>query len=375
MLAQKRSRGWVFTLFKYTDEDINRLQQLGEQVQYIRFGKELTLEKQKPHLQGFIYFHNAKSGVSAQRWIDGPVKPARKPHVETARGTIAQNKAYTSKEGEWFEAGEAPTQGDRTDMKKIKKMVQDGASMKEVIDVCTNYQALRGAELLMKYQQPPPDRPNLKVYWWWGPSGCSKSYCAKRAAREDASWWISSPTGGYFQGYCGQKSVVLDDWRPHLCKFSELLRIIDVGPVQVPVKGSSHWWIPEQIWITAPKHPKAFYGDRTDEEVFQLLRRITEIRHFTEVYTAVVKMPTEVEGRPASPPPKAEAKQCNTEVAQKSGVILAPTSVPIAEPSQPKGFAEWSKDHESTRGVRKAIPKRLYNEAEYTKKYNEVNHK
>lgn len=75
-----------------------------------------------------------------------------------------------------------------------------------------------------------------------------------------AMWW---------DGYCGQKVVILDDYRPWWCPFSFMLRLLDRYPIQVQVKGGFVNFVPEKIVITTPKNVEdTFTGEyRTPEDV------------------------------------------------------------------------------------------------------------
>ena len=84
----------------------------------------------------------------------------------------------------------------------------------------------------------------------------------------------------WWDGYSGQSSVIIDDYRRDLCTFSELLRMLDSYPYRVERKGSSCQFRATDVVITTPKHPRATWEGRTDEEIGQLLRRIEFIGYF-----------------------------------------------------------------------------------------------
>ena len=65
-----------------------------------------------------------------------------------------------------------------------------------------------------------------------------------------------------------------------MCTFSELLRILDRYPHRVEVKGGSVQFNSSLIIITSPKSPQETWDGRSAEDIAQLTRRITEIRHF-----------------------------------------------------------------------------------------------
>jgi len=120
-----------------------------------------------------------------------------------------------------------------------------------------------------------------EVYWYYGPTGTGKS----RAANVEAphAYW-KSPVDKWWDGYSGQEDVIVDDYRRDLCTFATLLRLFDRYPLRVEYKGGSCEFRSKRIFITSPKSPKDTWTEgekpRTDEDIQQLLRRITKIVHF-----------------------------------------------------------------------------------------------
>lgn len=84
-------------------------------------GKEQG-EQGTKHLQGYLYYDNARSFASVKKLIP-------KAHIEAAKGSPAQNKEYCTKEGDFFELGDMPTQGKRTDLNEIKKKIEEGTTV------------------------------------------------------------------------------------------------------------------------------------------------------------------------------------------------------------------------------------------------------
>lgn len=132
------------------------------------------------------------------------------------------------------------------------------------------------------------------VYWYWGKTGVGKTKRSVEEACEKFSTnetelgrhlWISHSTSQWYDGYQGQRGVLLDDIRPSSWPFGELLRILDRYPIEVPVKGGFRKWVPEFIWITAPAEPRVLYRNYTTGEPYegieQLERRCEVIQEIT----------------------------------------------------------------------------------------------
>lgn len=91
--------------------------------------------------------------------------------------------------------------------------------------------------------------------------------------KNSVMWW---------DGYEGQETVVLDDYRPWWCPFSFLLGILDRYPIHVQTKGGWVNFIPSKIIITTPKNiEETFTGEyRTAEDIQQVKRRVHRVVHF-----------------------------------------------------------------------------------------------
>lgn len=76
-------------------------------LRYWIMGKEVAPTTGTPHLQGYLYYENARSIRSVRKSLPGC-------HVLVARGTAEQNKTYCSKSGDFYESGICP----RTDVER-----------------------------------------------------------------------------------------------------------------------------------------------------------------------------------------------------------------------------------------------------------------
>lgn len=197
---------------------------------------------------------------------------------------------YTKKDGNYVTKGVCPVKGAATTAEKNKllkgkplyQLVEDGdVSIFKVPQLFKAISILQN-ELLenMGRRQAP------EVKWFWGETGTGKTHEAVRIGEEDygGDYWISNANGQWFDGYKGQKCVILDDIRSNTWDFSQLLRLTDEYRFRVPYKGGFIPWRPELIIITAPGTPEEVYQNHSTGETFdgidQLIRRIGEIREF-----------------------------------------------------------------------------------------------
>lgn len=275
----------VWTLNNYTPEEENAIK-LNLEMTYVCFGHEVG-ESGTPHLQGYA---EAKKRMSISWWKR---QLGDRVFLACRKGTQEQAITYTQKEDKehWFEHGvkAVKSQGKRTDLKRIREIVMvEKGSMKDVIAEMTGYQALRGAQIMMSYRGYKKMDCVKQIYWFYGGTGLGKT----RRAWEEATKlspdgediWVSNDSLKWFDGYMGQKNVIIDDFRTgkDYCTFNFLLRLLDRYPLRVPVKGGYMEWEAENIWITTIKNPQDLYTfeGNVREDIGQLERRITKVVNF-----------------------------------------------------------------------------------------------
>lgn len=265
-----RFRNCCFTINNPTDADIVSL--VNPYVSYCIYGKEVG-ENGTPHLQGYLEL-NKQLNLNALKVI------LPRAHIEKRRGSQDQAIEYCKKDGDFVETGTKKKQGKRNDLAEIRRIVfEDHGNMLDIIHIASNYQSLKSAELLMKYRPPKNKYLPKKVFWFFGSTGKGKTKMAMDCCPENNTW-ISSEKLNWFDGYWGQTHVLIDDYRRDFTTFHFLLRLLDVYPLKVPIKGGYVDWEPDYIYITCPQSPTTLYNNRTDEDIAQLTRRITEVFDF-----------------------------------------------------------------------------------------------
>lgn len=279
--AHARCRGWCFTI-NNPDRDVLTVA-LGLFPVTARY---LVCQGERgasgtPHIQGFIYLHNAVRFSTVRGWFGG------RAHLEIAKGTPEENKAYCSKEegrdlDVWpqVELGSMPrsTRSGGEDLESFAVALAEGRSIRQV--ACENPVVFcrfsRGLQTLASFHGTPRSG-KTQVQWLHGPTGSGKSRSAQAEAPE--AFW-KSPADWWWDGYAGEEVVIIDDFRPDLCKFHVMLNLFDWYPLKVPFKGGFHEFRSKMIIVTAPFPPEQAYRDRTDEDLQQLLRRIEIVRRF-----------------------------------------------------------------------------------------------
>lgn len=130
MSEQKnRSRGFCYTIPNYTDDDIARCMALFEddtRVSYTIIGFEVCPRTNTPHIQGYIYYPN-KLKYTTMKDLLYPY------HVEKQKAKFNVNSyCYCMEERDYYEMGERPRQGHRTDLEVIKHDILNGKSQKDI---------------------------------------------------------------------------------------------------------------------------------------------------------------------------------------------------------------------------------------------------
>lgn len=259
----KLYRSWCFTWNNPVKFDYTNIK-----CRYIIVGDEKGDEKGTPHHQGYVMFKSPTSFKSCQKRLPTGA------HIEPAKGSPQQNITYCSKQSILLEIGERPVMGKRTDITKVKDIIKEGGGMNEVIDSVDSYQAMRCAELVLKYKERARNTKPL-VKWYYGPSGTGKT---RTAFAECKHPWISGKSLRWWDGYDAHPEVIIDDFRRDFCTFHELLRILDRYPYRVENKGGTRQLLAHTIIITSPYAPQDTYETR--EDILQLLRRIDEVKEF-----------------------------------------------------------------------------------------------
>lgn len=271
-----RHRGWVFTINNYTPEELELCKEWP--AQYLIFGEEVG-ECGTPHLQGFVYFTQPQTWKAVNKLGRMWTEPARAKDVQK---TIN----YCKKDGKFFERGEQPRQGNRTDCQQAHDMAKNLKRPREVYEAELGFQAQKLYESQLPAYYVRSKRDPVRVEWMWGPPGTGKTYNAVNRGGV-----ILTFDGIYCSPYFGDEHVVLDDIRPSTMPSGKLLQLLDQYPFMLNVKGKH---VPAQwttITVTTCLSPEQFWDHYTNADkglVGQLLRRLTLVQHCTEVFCTEV---------------------------------------------------------------------------------------
>nr|WNA22181.1 MAG: replication-associated protein [Rhinopithecus-associated circovirus 2] len=278
------AKRWCFTLNNpLIDEQevLNQLETLA--MEYTVFQLEQGAEE-TPHFQGFVCFEK-KQRLSAIRHLF----PA---HFTVARGTVAQNRKYCTKEegriGEFIEAGVPPKEkGTRTDLEDLHSRLQSGLTLKEYSNEFFSL-FVKYPKLVENYElaqlEGRPEGCEVNVTLLIGDGGTGKSRLASKLAR-DLGYGIPyrHSLGQWWDGYRGERAVVFDDFRGSSLSITQYKLIFDRYPLRVAVKGTSCNLGATDFFITSNVNPLDWWRDDiTSREHHAITRRITRILYFEE---------------------------------------------------------------------------------------------
>jgi len=277
-----QGRRWTYT--DYQEDGVLELNlRRHDQFRGLVRQRERCPDTGREHTQGYVEF-KAPIRLAALK------KVCPQTHWELAKGTREHNITYCTKEESRL-PGTDPTidvglqsggQGRRNDLLEIASNIVNGTYGRDEIldqhpDILLKYS--RGVnELLRAAQQRSSKgaRTNLQVEIIWGPAGTGKTrHCwgdgvfILERSNSDTIWW---------DGYDGEETLLIDDFYGW-CKHSLLLRILDIYPCRLDIKGGTTYAKWTKVYITSNVHPAHWYKNFVWEDDDALRRRVHKIWH------------------------------------------------------------------------------------------------
>lgn len=107
----------------------------------------------------------------------------------------------------------------------------------------------------------------VTVLWLYGGSGTGKSRWAKAiAAKRGQPYYMSGSSRDIFQDYAGEHTIILDELRPKVMAYQDLLRILDPygldTEVKAPARYSDKSLAADLIIVTSPYSPYDFWEEQ-----------------------------------------------------------------------------------------------------------------
>jgi len=278
-MGVKRSRAFCFTLNNPGRTAESSLESLS--YEYLTFGREKG-ESGTPHLQGYIYFPNAKSLQSVRKLLP-------RCHVEPAK-TISAAIEYCHKDGDFVEFGRRPI--DPKAKGKLEKerwdSVWEHAVAGDIESIPTDvrvryYGALRRIE--RDYMVKPGDLDAPCGTWIHGKSGVGKSFSVRALfpdlySKNSSKWW---------DGYQKEDTVLFDDLGTD--QVGWISRFLKIWPDQYPfiadIKGGSVCIRPRRFIVTSQFTIRELFTDQTTIDALE--RRFVVIERLNREEELIIK--------------------------------------------------------------------------------------
>lgn len=243
------SRDYVFTSWKQPEPDNDKLK-------YICWGTEKCPTTDRIHYQGFIIFNRTHRIPGAKRIIGG----GDDAHLEPRRGTRQEARDYCRKDGEFSEFG----QFDALTQKELFKQPIGILKNEYPEFFCRYYKGL------YQLQDKGEKWRDVKVIIYWGETGTNKT----RQCMEQEDIYKLDPPYKWYDGYMGERNILLDDYKRGQIDRGQLLNICDGYRLRLETKGGHVWANWTSVYITTNYDPEEWMDDA-------LQRRVTKIVHTT----------------------------------------------------------------------------------------------
>lgn len=152
------------------------------------------------------------------------------------------------------------------------------------------------------YKEMVENEEVVEVHWFYGESETGKSFLAEKLARETGTYYKTATTTDPFQFYQAEHTIILDELRPEVIPYSELLALLDPfsrGKVAVSSRYFNKALSCKTIYITTPYDPVTFYRfyrlNSTDRGK-QLLRRLSSVLLFDMDWIYKMEYQTQFQG-------------------------------------------------------------------------------
>ena len=230
----------------------------------------------------------------------------QKFHLEPTRGNKSEVYDYIHKLGKHEEKGEVVVadyqhgeiigkQGNRSDLDAIGEMIEQGMTPRDILS--ENFRFYRYENMIRKafYDKREKDTEyfrEVKVFWHYGYTGTGKSYWAKRYVDEHGPndiFKVSQYKNGFFDRYCGERLLYMEELRGDKMEYSELLQICDGYKDAIHCRFSDIIPLWREVHITSPFTPEEVYNvmipnfeTRKIDTLEQLMRRIDVVIHHSK---------------------------------------------------------------------------------------------
>lgn len=257
----ERSRGWVFTWNNYTPEDEQAIQAI--KCQYLCYGREVAPTTGTPHLQGYVYFEEAK--------VFGPVRallPKAWIDRQRAEDPACAYEYCQKSDANYFEKGTRPKSPKQKGQQEKDRWAgyMDSVRQKRLRDIppevlCKNLRGIQYAVAQVRQEERDlSDLEELDNFWVYGPQGTGKSsFVMDQFQPEDL--YLKDAGDERWDCYQNEDDVMIDDYGGKAGAFpvDYLKRWCAKHRFRVQVRYDCWVIRPKRFWVTSNYHPSQLF--------------------------------------------------------------------------------------------------------------------
>lgn len=266
----QKSRNWCwtdFTLKIFTTEELKSFR-------YLCYGVEKCPRTQRVHHQGYLQFERAVTLTNVKKKLGLPQVHLE---VQSSRSTVEEAIAYCKKDGDFKEFGEAKTKGQRSDILKLKKLIDEGKNEQAVADADFQLYCQYGRGLQkyreLKIKQATKDFRRVRTVLCMGQTNTGKT----RYANDHSGFLIHASGLDWWDGYEQETSITIDEYANQI-PLAKLLGILDGYQLRLPIKGGFTYANWTTVYITTNLRTLHSHANRDHQAALD--RRITEVKQF-----------------------------------------------------------------------------------------------
>lgn len=300
-LSDRKARKYQLTINnpqeKHLDhENIKRILSGLKSLQYFCMSQEQGLETHTRHCHIFI-----ATKPSSPLRFSSVKKLFPSAHIEPARGSCEENRAYVQKSGkwaedaksdtsipgtfeEWGELPDEPGQGYRSDIAEMYAMIEDGKSNAQIMSANPNLamhigkmDKIRQDILEARYRDQWRD---LDITYIWGPTATGKT----RGVMEKYGYSNVYRVTDYshpFDRYAQEPVMCFDEFRSSLM-IGDMLDLLDGYPLALPARYANRQACYETVYIVSNIDLKSQYKNVQEFEPATWKAFLRRIHHVVE---------------------------------------------------------------------------------------------
>ena len=287
-----RKRPWVFTLNNYTDEEVQSLLDMTDQTERIFVGYEIAPTTGTPHLQGYVYFKNAKTMSAVKKALG-----SERYWLAIAKGTPWEGYVYALKDGTPLLChGEIPEEEYTSSggtWETIQEMVKEGFTYLEIVDRFPNVAIQQGTAIqkyIIEVQNAKAGWRDVKTTYLSGVTGVGKTRSIMEAYGYRNVYRVTRypKRGGEMKGfdqYNGEPVIIFEEFRNSM-PVEEMLNLLDGYPIRLPCRYADRMGMFTRVFIVTNWDFEMQYPNIHDNypETYRAWeRRIDEKIHLTSI--------------------------------------------------------------------------------------------